>query len=195
MGPDNKICAQLDLYFPVKIENPCPVILNIGWDCPIIREMNERGYIFAGFGPERFDRSVEGKPEPGAVERAYPGVDGGTLAAWAWGASRMLDYLQTMPEVDGSKVVITGHSRCGKAALLAGAVDERFAMVNPNGSGCGGAGLYVFRVREAKRWKRLPVRNGFRSGFTRIFEALPERNPVCPLTSTSCGPWWRRDPY
>lgn len=142
MGPENKIRAQLDLYFPVKREHPCPVILNLGWGCPITRELNERGYIFAGFGPDRFDRSEEGKPKPGAVERAYPDMGGGTLAAWAWGASRMLDYLQTLPEVDGSKVVITGHSRCGKAALLAGVVDERFAIVNPNGSGCGGAGLY-----------------------------------------------------
>ncbi len=181
MGPDNKICAQLDLYFPVKIENPCPVILNIGWDCPIIREMNERGYIFAGFGPERFDRSVEGKPEPGAVERAYPGVDGGTLAAWAWGASRMLDYLQTMPEVDGSKVVITGHSRCGKAALLAGAVDERFAMVNPNGSGCGGAGLYRIQGPGSETLEAITRPERFQEWFHKDFRSFAGKESRLPF--------------
>ncbi len=142
MGPDNKIPAQLDLYIPAKAEKPCPVILCIGRKCPITKEVNERGYIFAGFGADNFDRSEEGKPAPGAVEQAYPGMEIATLAAWAWGASRMMDYLETLPEVDAKKVIITGHSRSGKAALLAGAVDERFAIVNPNGSGCGGAGLY-----------------------------------------------------
>ena len=142
MGPKNRIRAQLDLYFPAASDKPCPVIMNIGWNAPIIKEINERGYIFAGFGPERFDRSEEGRPTPGAVEQAYPDMEIATLAAWAWGASRMLDYLETLPQVDASKVIITGHSRSGKAALLAGAVDERFAIVNPNGSGCGGAGLY-----------------------------------------------------
>ncbi|MBW7864802.1 MAG: hypothetical protein H3C30_10375 [Candidatus Hydrogenedentes bacterium] len=142
MGPDNKIPAQLDLYIPAKAEKPCPVILCIGRKCPITKEVNERGYIFAGFGADNFDRSEEGKPASGAVEQAYPGMEIATLAAWAWGASRMMDYLETLPEVDAKKVIITGHSRSGKAALLAGAVDERFAIVNPNGSGCGGAGLY-----------------------------------------------------
>ncbi len=142
MGPGDRMRAQLDLYFPAKIDTPRPVILRVGWGCPIVEEVNERGYIFAGYGIDHFDRSEMGKPVPGSVERHYPDNDGGTLAAWAWGASRMLDYLETLPQVDASKVIITGHSRCGKAAILAGAVDERFAMVVPNGSGCGGVGLY-----------------------------------------------------
>ncbi len=142
MGPENGIRAQLDLYFPEKAEKPCPVVLCIGRKCPITKELNERGYIFAGFGADSFDRSEEGKPAPGAVEQAHPDMEIATLAAWAWGASRMMDYLETLPEVDATKIIITGHSRSGKAALLAGAVDERFAIVNPNGSGCGGAGLY-----------------------------------------------------
>jgi len=162
MGPQNRMRAQLDLYFPAKMQGPCPVILRVGWGCPIISEVNERGYIFAGFGPDRFDRSEMGKPRPGAVERFYPENDGGTLAAWAWGASRMLDYLETLPQVDASKVIITGHSRCGKAAILAGAVDERFAMVVPNGSGCGGLGLYrilgpdcedLEAITQPERWQ------------------------------------------
>ena len=181
MGPENGIHAQLDLYFPAKIKGPCPVVLNIGWNCPIVKEMNERGYIFAGFGAERFDRSEMGKPTRGPVEQAYPDCDGGTLAAWAWGASRMLDYLQTLPEVDGSKVIITGHSRCGKAALLAGAVDERFAMVVPAGSGCGGAGLYRVLGPECEDLEAITQPERWQEWFQKDFRAYAGKEAHLPF--------------
>jgi hypothetical protein len=138
MGPEQKLSMTLHIYFPAKLKGSHPAVLRIGLGDEAMRATNERGYVFACFDNRELDPDTEGYDIVGPAQELYPAYDWASIAVWAWGACRAMDYLVTLPEVDASKVVITGHSRCGKTALLAGALDERFALVAPNGAGCGG---------------------------------------------------------
>ena len=102
-----------------------------------------RGYAVMTFYYQRCGEDTTNYRSTGFFP-AYPGYDWGDLAAWAWAMSRCVDYLETQPFVDKSKIIALGHSRLGKATLIAGAFDDRFALVAPAGSGCGGTGAYRF---------------------------------------------------
>jgi hypothetical protein len=95
---------------------------------------------------------------------AYPDYDWADLAAWAWGMSRCVDYLEQQSFADKAKFIAVGHSRLGKATLVAGAFDERFALVAPAGSGCGGTGAYRFNG---------PGRGG-KEGLENIVKSFPQ---------------------
>ena len=114
----------------------------------------------------------------GLVNKGQPrGLDDwGALSAWGWGASRVLDYLATDPAVDASRVGVQGHSRAGKAALLAMALDERFAIGYISSSGQGGAKLH--RRKYGETIENLATRFYYWMGgnylkYTGRWDALP----------------------
>jgi len=121
----------------------------------------KRGYAVAVFhtsdvDPDKkdgFDQGIRGffaRAQHGATAdiSTRQANDWGAIAAWAWGASRVLDHLTTLPEIDASRIAVIGHSRGGKTAAWAAAEDTRFAAAFINESGCGGAALSRRRFGE-----------------------------------------------
>lgn len=110
-----------------------------------VKAILARGHAAAGFyatdaEPDCGD-FLGGLAEIFGTTRARGPEEWGVLAVWAFAARCALDCLRAMPELDADRIGVTGHSRCGKAALWAAATDERFAWVMPNGSGCCGSAL------------------------------------------------------
>jgi hypothetical protein len=152
-GPQNAVSFSLDLMVP-KGKGPFPVILRGDWgwaklDDVIAAEVIKRGYILAEFNRTEIAPDNRNYQATGLYQ-AYPDAECGDIAAWAWGFHRCVDVLLTFDYVDKEKITITGHSRGGKAALLAGATDTRVALTVPNNSGCGGAGCYKFQAPKSE---------------------------------------------
>jgi hypothetical protein len=139
----------VQLYLPNAAAKPLPVIVLLQFQgltdkaTPLI--------IDRGYGLAILDRTALAADDKNSYRDRLINAFSGTgplaadawraISAWAWGASRVVDYLETEPAVDRSRVGVAGHSRMGKTALWAGANDERFATVLSNNSGCGGAAL------------------------------------------------------
>ena len=125
-----------------------------GADPPATEQLIGAGWGFASISPTSVQADNGAgltKGIIGLVNRGQPRKpdDWGALRAWAWGASRGLDYLETDPAVDAARVGIEGVSRYGKAALVAMAYDTRFAAVLVGSSGEGGAKLHRRNFGEA----------------------------------------------
>jgi hypothetical protein len=149
------------VYYPAKVKPKGCVILIVNRSRKIIdaaetnpaefwpvREIVARGYATAAFhnrdvAPDRatddFKSGVFGLFDPQGSARG--GDAWGAIAAWSWGASRVIDALEDEPRLSGVPWVVAGHSRGGKAALWCGAQDRRVALTISNDSGCTGAAL------------------------------------------------------
>ena len=147
-----------------KAEEKCPVIVDgdAGW-----RYHMDRDYLNAalekGIGWVLFDRTElahdnRAESRVGALYQTYPDYTFGALGAWAWGYMRCVDALETLDlPVDMDWIVFSGHSRGGKTAALAGALDTRARVVNPNETCAGACGCY--RIHMSGRYDGGPERN------------------------------------
>lgn len=174
--PAIPVDIQLILTTPAQAPGPVPVIMELAfakdfaaalkrplppppapgapghWDVDG-RLVLQRGWGFAVLSPTSFQADDgDGLTEGiiGLMNHGQPRAPGdwGALRAWAWGASRALDYFQTDPAVDAKQVGLEGHSRFGKAVLVAMAYDPRFAICYSSSSGEGGAKLYRHQFGE-----------------------------------------------
>ena len=154
---------QVTLSTPAEAASPVPVMLQFGFNFGAFgrfrstnaaasgptwqQEVLARGWGYAVLTPTSVQadngagltRGIIGLMNRGQPRRPD---DWGALRAWAWGASRTLDYFETDPAVDARQVGLEGHSRYGKAALVAMAYDPRFAIAYISSSGEGGAKLH-----------------------------------------------------
>ncbi len=111
-----------------------------------VAKVIDRGYALATFYCG--DVAPDHPGHEDGVHPYYPGYDWGTVSAWAWGLSRAADYLVSDDKIDRTRIAVVGHSRLGKAAIVAGAYDDRFAVVIPHQAGCGGTAPSRGKVGE-----------------------------------------------
>ena len=126
-GPDHRGILHLHLFIPDG-KGPFPVFLTnqaltSGWILAPIR----RGYIACIY--DATDPIFGATDDSDKFIDVYPDYDFACIARWSWAGMRAVDYLYTLPEVDKQKIGITGHSRNGKQAVLAAALDERIGAV------------------------------------------------------------------
>lgn len=149
-------CPFGEFSFPVRVaipksHRPVPAFVHINFrpDVPDryqpTEEIIDAGYAVLSFFYKEVT-SDDGDFTNGLAGLVYK--DGkrapdscGKLGLWAWAAMRVLDYALTLDSIDPSRISVTGHSRLGKTALLAGMLDERFYCAFSNDSGCSGASI------------------------------------------------------
>jgi fermentation-respiration switch protein FrsA (DUF1100 family) len=147
-----------------------------------IEQTIERGYAVATFYngdvvPDQPDFTQGVFPHylrPG--QKQHDPHDWGAIAAWAWGIQRVVDYLVTDKEIDAHRIAVVGHSRNGKAALLAAAFDERIALVIPLQAGCGGTAPSRGKIGESVRQINTSFPHWFDAEFKQ-FNDHPELLP------------------
>lgn len=155
--PEIKVEIDLTVGTPAKIDEPVPLIMEFGinWPARFKRSQNsdeltwkqqllQKGWGYAVIVPSTIQADNGAGLTQGIIGLVNKGQprntdDWGALRAWAWGASRAIDYFETEDDVDKTRIGIEGLSRYGKAALVAMAYDPRIAIGFIGSSGAGGA--------------------------------------------------------
>lgn len=158
--------------------DPSRKIISEFWPAEVVVEA---GYAIAAFhvsdlAPDNKDEFMNG------VLQLYPEqliADNGmrAIAAWGWGASRVMDYFETDPQIDAKKVALAGHSRGGKASLWAAAQDQRFALCISNCSGSTGAALA--RRQFGERVRR--INTSFPHWFNTNYKKYNDHEELLPV--------------
>jgi hypothetical protein len=146
-----------------------------------IEQTIDRGYAVATLycgdaDPDRADRREGIQPHLRKAGQKPGPHDWGTIAAWAWALQRAVDYLVTDPDIDATRIIIVGHSRLGKTALLAAAFDERVAMAIPHQAGCGGTAPSRGTVGESVKQINNSFPHWFNGAF-KEFNTHPDKLP------------------
>ncbi|KAH8810926.1 carbohydrate esterase family 15 protein [Xylogone sp. PMI_703] len=140
-GKTGNFVATLSFPNNTNARKKAPAVINIGG-------MLNQPYLDAGIAIVQFDYTSvasDSNNKTGAFWDIYDGRDIGVLTAWAWGFHRVLDAVtMTVPEIDPSRIGVTGCSRLGKAAMAAGIFDTRIALTMPMSSGVQGLGPYRY---------------------------------------------------
>ena len=147
--------ARLDL--PASGDGPFPAMIVLGHGTGLNAQQTISGlgvamiYLDNGVIAEQLNGGSRGK---GEFYRLFPGHEAGAMMAWAWGVSRLIDALETTPgtNIDASRIGITGCSRNGKGAIVAGAFDERIAVTISQESGAGGSSLWRVADAHQQAW-------------------------------------------
>lgn len=134
-GPQHRATLRVELVIPDGAGKRPVFLTNHGRNRPWLYTAVRRGYIACVY--HATDPRYGNGDDSDAWIEVYPDYDFSVLARWAWAASRAVDYLVTLPEVDPARIGLTGHSRNGKQALVAAAFDDRIGAVIPSSGNSG----------------------------------------------------------
>ena len=187
---------HLNLFIPNNRKKPAPAFLlicnrgrenidptrKIKSDFWPAEQIVARGYAAASFfngdvAPDKYDGFTTGIHAYLQNPAARKFNSWGTIAAWAWGGSRVMDYFETDPDIDEKHCAVTGHSRGGKTALWCGAQDERWALTISNCSGCSGAAIARRRFGESLK----VIQNAFKHWFCGNYRKYIDREDDLPF--------------
>jgi hypothetical protein len=159
---------------------PFPGIIMLN---PLAASATTRGYAEIRIDPNSI--AADSTAKTGAFWTLYPGADTGVLMAWAWGVHRTLDALRAVPQIDTTRVGVSGYSRYGKAAVVAGAFDERIALTVPGSSGTAGMGNYRFFFTNGSNDETLNDILGAAYWFTPRFSTFRNQPTRLPIDQNS----------